>query len=677
MPAAPMHLLVESVGAPHTFRFRVTFPAPAADAAERCAPAALVFGDGQSAELGLLCAPTAITWREQRLADLGTHTYAGPGPYTAELRWGEESQRLTITLDGAPRPQVAATLPEVALFQLKPVAEQPYQRRVSLRVTGLADGQQVRLDGGAGQIYLLAGLAADESAEWLLTYAKPGGYRVTAELLDADGYWLATLAESPLDIADPTVLAEVAVPLRPSAAEIEALAVAAEPWLPYRNVRPVRSTATYTRPGGSTIQRYVGTGAFLSARAETSVGGQRWLQTALGDWIAENVVTYFVPSALRGVELGDVTPPPPPPPPPPAGTRRGIVTADALNVRARPGVAADNPPIATLRAGTEVTIYEERAVSGATWYRIGENRWVHGGYVRLLASDPTPPPPPPADTRRGVVTADVLNVRARPGVAANNPPVATLRAGAEVTIYEEQTVSGAAWYRIGEDRWVAGQWVRVISTATRAATTAAAAHVAALPLGWVVADSLNVRARPGVAANNPPIRQLGHYAVVPILGQQYVGSARWYQIGAGEWVEGQWIGVARLRARPSSIGASERWVGVSLAEQTLVAYEGDRPVFAALIASGLPGTPTVQGIFHTWRRLETGKMSGPGYYIEDVTWTCYFYSGYALHTAYWHDAFGRPRSHGCVNLSPHDAWWLYQWSAPGGPNSPAVYTYWA
>ena len=52
-------------------------------------------------------------------------------------------------------------------------------------------------------------------------------------------------------------------------------------------------------------------------------------------------------------------------------------------------------------------------------------------------------------------------------------------------------------------------------------------------------------------------------------------------------------------------------------------------------------------------------MSGPGYYIEDVTWTCYFYSGYALHTAYWHDDFGRPRSHGCVNLSPYDAWWIY------------------
>jgi lipoprotein-anchoring transpeptidase ErfK/SrfK len=122
-------------------------------------------------------------------------------------------------------------------------------------------------------------------------------------------------------------------------------------------------------------------------------------------------------------------------------------------------------------------------------------------------------------------------------------------------------------------------------------------------------------------------------------------------------------------------------VGVNLGQQTAVAYEGDTPVYAAMVATGLPTTPTVQGVFRTWQRLTTGKMSGGSaatggyYYLEGVTWTCYFYSGYALHTAYWHDAFGRPRSHGCVNLSPYDAWWIFQWSAPGGSSSPAVYVY--
>ena len=154
-------------------------------------------------------------------------------------------------------------------------------------------------------------------------------------------------------------------------------------------------------------------------------------------------------------------------------------------------------------------------------------------------------------------------------------------------------------------------------------------------------------------------------------------GADWYRIGEDRWVHGGYVAVARFKERPSSIDATERWVGVCLKEQTAVAYEGDVPVYAAMIASGLPGMPTVQGIFRTWRRIPTGYMIGAGYYLEDVTWTCYFYSGYSLHTTYWHDAFGAPRSHGCVNMSPYDAWWVYQWSGPGGSKSPAVYVYWA
>ena len=352
-------------------------------------------------------------------------------------------------------------------------------------------------------------------------------------------------------------------------------------------------------------------------------------------------------------------------------------------MRARPGVTANNPPIGTLNSGAAVTIYETNSVGGEIWYRIGEGRWVHGGYVRIVsASEPSPTPPPASDTRAGVVTATSLNVRARPGVAASNPPIGTLYSGAAVTVYAMGNVGGEIWYRIGENRWVLGKWVRLLEAARSTfemavvAPTATAASTQ-LPVGWVVADTLNVRARPGVGTDNPAVGQLAHNQAISILEERSLAGSRWFRIAEGQWIEGKNIGVARVKPRPASIGAAERWVGVCLAEQTAVAYEGDRPVYAALIASGLPGTPTVQGIFRTWLRLDTGKMSGPGYYLEDVTWTCYFYSGYSLHTAYWHDAFGRPRSHGCVNMSPHDAWWIYQWSAAGGKNSPKVYVYWA
>ena len=196
-----------------------------------------------------------------------------------------------------------------------------------------------------------------------------------------------------------------------------------------------------------------------------------------------------------------------------------------------------------------------------------------------------------------------------------------------------------------------------------------------------MSSSLNVRARPGVSPDNPPIDEVLHNQRLDILESRMVDGARWYRIGIDRWVSGQSVAAASLKARPSAIRANERWVGVNLSQQTAVAYEGDRPVYAAMVATGLPGTPTVQGIFRTWQRLASGKMSGGSvatggyYYLEEVTWTCYFYSGYALHTAYWHDAFGRPRSHGCVNFSPYDAWWIFQWSAAGGGNSPAVYVY--
>jgi lipoprotein-anchoring transpeptidase ErfK/SrfK len=284
----------------------------------------------------------------------------------------------------------------------------------------------------------------------------------------------------------------------------------------------------------------------------------------------------------------------------------------------------------------------------------------------------------------------VLNVRARPGTSGDNPPIESLRYGAPVTVYEEAVVAGVRWFRIGVNRWVHAGYVRLDSApgdaemppSPRDATPVGApaplqqANSAAprLPFGWVVSPTLNVRSAPGL--DGQLIGQVQHKQVLPVLEETVRDRQRWYRIGQNQWVSATWVGVARMKARPANIRADERWVGVNLKEQTIIAYEGDKPVYAGLIASGVAGSPTVQGIFRTWWRLTSRRMAGPGYYLEEVTWTCYFSGGYALHTAYWHDNFGRPRSHGCVNLSPYDAWWIFQWSAPSGANAPTVYTYW-
>ena len=271
-------------------------------------------------------------------------------------------------------------------------------------------------------------------------------------------------------------------------------------------------------------------------------------------------------------------------------------------------------------------------------------------------------------------------------MSPDNPVIDQLVQGTEVLIYEERPVAGVAWYRIGTNRWVHSAYVRLIQLeAAREMLAAPGAPVDAvqLPVGWVVSSSINVRARPGVSAGNPVIGEVFHNQRLDILESTLVSGARWYRIGIDRWVIGQWVAVATAKPRPASIRPNERWVGVNLSQQTFVAYAGDTPVYAGMVATGLPATPTVQGVFRTWQRLPSGRMSGGSaatggyYYLEEVTWTCYFYSGYALHTAYWHDAFGRPRSHGCVNMTPYDAWWVYQWSAPGGANSPAVYVYWS
>lgn len=642
-------------------RLTLAFAVPTAQDAAECATSWLTRADGSAQPLGLVCAPTPVTWRVEHRLDLGLFPLDDARAIT--LHWGDQ------VCPAQPAPPLDQT-PVLLAFAVTPSSE--LQAIVQVRVSDLEPTQRLRLDGGAGQSFWIEGSdGSEQTVGWRLVYVKPGDYTVALDVVDDAGFWLATLVESAVTIAvaeaEP-VAAEVKEEAVTLAApqEVPSAASSNPPWLPFRYVRPLwAGVRTYTQPGGSQVARSLGGGIYLAIDQETVVNDALWYRSTRGDWIAAAAVALMQPSDLRGVELGA---PGEPPPPPPEDFKRGVVTAALLNVRRRPGVRADNPPIDQLHQGDEVRIYAEQSVDGALWYRIGAERWVHGGYVRLIADAP-----PPSPARRGVVTADRLNVRGRPGVRPDNPVIDQLRAGTAVSIYGEETVDGAVWYQIGAGRWVHSQWVRLLP-ALNVVPAVTAAEVS-LPVGWVAAASLNVRGRPGVSTNNPVIDQVLHNQRLDILETRTISGERWYRIGEGRWVLGQWVAVANIKARPAAIGSSELWVGVNLSQQTAVAYAGDRPVYAAMVSTGLPATPTVQGIFHTWKRLPSGKMSGPGYYLEEVTWTCYFYSGYALHTAYWHDAFGQPRSHGCVNFSPYDAWWIYQWSAAGGARSPVVYVY--
>lgn len=106
---------------------------------------------------------------------------------------------------------------------------------------------------------------------------------------------------------------------------------------------------------------------------------------------------------------------------------------------------------------------------------------------------------------------------------------------------------------------------------------------------------------------------------------------------------------------------------VDLSDSRIYAYEDGRLVRTVLGSMGLPATPTVKGNFKVQRKYPSQLMSGPGYYLPNVQWIMYFYAGYAIHGAYWHNNFGQPMSHGCVNLPNEEALWFYEWASVGTP----------
>ncbi|MBI5839005.1 MAG: L,D-transpeptidase [Chloroflexi bacterium] len=109
----------------------------------------------------------------------------------------------------------------------------------------------------------------------------------------------------------------------------------------------------------------------------------------------------------------------------------------------------------------------------------------------------------------------------------------------------------------------------------------------------------------------------------------------------------------------------EHWIDVDLSQQRVYAYEGDTAVNSFIVSTGTWQTPTVTGKYKVWIKLFSTDMAGPGYYLPDVPYVMYFYKGYGLHGTYWHNNFGTPMSHGCVNLSIPDAAWLYDFSYVG------------
>ncbi|MBC1235860.1 ErfK/YbiS/YcfS/YnhG family protein [Nostoc linckia z18] len=113
--------------------------------------------------------------------------------------------------------------------------------------------------------------------------------------------------------------------------------------------------------------------------------------------------------------------------------------------------------------------------------------------------------------------------------------------------------------------------------------------------------------------------------------------------------------------------SDKRWIQINLTKQRLIAWEGDRVVYGSAISSGKKSTPTLVGTFNIQSKFKTTRMRGTGYDVPNVPYAMFYQGNYGIHGAYWHKRFGTPVSHGCVNLAPKHAKWLFGWASVGTP----------
>jgi len=263
-----------------------------------------------------------------------------------------------------------------------------------------------------------------------------------------------------------------------------------------------------------------------------------------------------------------------------------------------------------------------------------------------------------------------LNVYRHPmETAMGLPPVRTMLSGDwwvsvdNLVEYEEQQ-----WYQINGEEFVPADALAFASPSRFQGVyfTEQPQH----PFAWI-----NRWVQPSAVPQGLPneaVAGLNRYQLVTLFAEERRGEELWYLVAPDRWVEQTYVSRVDVDPPPPEVGPGDKWIEVDLFEQTIAAYEGERMVYATLISGGRTATATPPGLYRVYFKVWEGRMRNPDvedgspawYFIEDVPWTLYFHEGYSIHAAFWHDAFGFQRSHGCVNLSPRDALWLFTWVDP-------------
>ncbi len=339
----------------------------------------------------------------------------------------------------------------------------------------------------------------------------------------------------------------------------------------------------------------------------------------------------------------------------------------------------ERPAIGAPRRGlslpfVNLPIYGAISASGcrSRWIEIGPYAWVCGENVDWSQA-------PPSDSvqmlddnalpyRYFFAGASGAIIYTRPSV--DSATARELDAGWSVATVLDVSQSG--WAQTPSGHWVS---LREVSPA-RPSAFHGETVAGALRIGWVIVPQATVYSGKPRKAKATLLRQVR----VDVRESEKVGAKGWIRISDDdEWIRAEDLAIPELASPPKEIAvARERWIDVNLASQTLVAYEGERPVYATLVSSGrgTPGNVTKKGTFRIWVKIRSSTMDNveredvaKHYSMDEVPYVQFFSKDIALHAAYWHRDFGKKRSHGCVNLSPLDAKALFDFTLPVLPRA--------
>jgi LysM repeat protein len=278
-----------------------------------------------------------------------------------------------------------------------------------------------------------------------------------------------------------------------------------------------------------------------------------------------------------------------------------------------------------------VSVSSLASANGLSW-----NSWVYTGQQLRIPGSSSPAPAPVSTTGSYVVQrGDTLtSIALRYGIS-------------KTALAAANGISYTSWVYVGQRLTIPGQ---SSSPSQPPATTSGTYTVKAGNTLFSIAKWHGVTVSALKAAN-------GLYSNIIYVGQRLIIP--------GATSSPQPNPTPNPSPSPVATPSGGKWIDINLSNQTITAYVGQTPVKTAIVSTGTWQHPTVVGTFSIYVKYRYTPMSGPGYYLPNVPHTMYFYRGYAIHGAYWHNNFGTPMSHGCVNLSLPDAEWFYNWAPVG------------